>query len=684
MCRSAMEHRREIDGLRAVAVVPVVGFHAGFNLFGGGYVGVDVFFVISGYLITSILVNDLEDGQFSITKFYERRARRILPALFVVTLCCSPFAMMWMLPSQLKDFFQSLVAVTLFVSNILFWNESGYFSAAADLKPLLHTWSLAVEEQFYLIFPLILLTFWRLGRRRLFEVTAVGALCSFALAELAIRTGGMSEAAVFYLAPTRFWEILVGALCAFLLAGRRQKENNWFSAAGLALIAYSTFCYESTTPFPGVYALAPVAGAALVILFGGSGTWAGQLLSAPIFVGVGLISYSLYLWHQPLFALARIRSMHEPGAELMALLTLLSLGLAYLTWKYVEQPFRRRGTPLLPTRRAIFGASAAGSVTLAAFGVIGHGLEGRLGPAASVPEFILAALEEKNDRTHCLRRVHDFDLQTALRECSLETSGEASVVLLGDSHADQYAHALREGARSIGYDFHQLTVNSCLPFSGLVALDRSCDQYASDVTAALSAIRPSLVIISARWTSYLTGHGYDNGEGGVEGDIILTFEAGNLSPGTLEYQDELGRSFLSGIEEYLNSGVTVLLMYPMPEAGWHVPEVYSKFFRFGDHDNYDIVISTSHESFLKRNDRAIRMLDNLRHDRILRYRPDQVLCDSIVPDRCINAVADRILYYDDDHLSITGNELLMPSLLEMVGAGLSVRFGQDPPSRPPW
>ena len=170
-----MDYRREIDGLRAVAVIPVILFHAGLSQFSGGYVGVDIFFVISGYLITSIIISQLEEGNFSIARFYERRARRILPALYFVMLCCLPFAWVWMMPSQLKDFSQGLVAVTLSVSNFLFWRQDGYFAPAAELNPLLHTWSLAVEEQYYLLFPLLLLIFWRFGRNRLFWII-VGVL----------------------------------------------------------------------------------------------------------------------------------------------------------------------------------------------------------------------------------------------------------------------------------------------------------------------------------------------------------------------------------------------------------------------------------------------------------------------------------------------------------------------------
>ena len=200
-----MKYRTEIDGLRALAVVPVILFHAGFELFSGGFVGVDIFFVISGYLITSLLIEDIEKDRFSILSFYERRARRILPALFLVMLVCIPLAWTWMLPSQMQEFSHSLIAVCLFVSNILFWRETGYFGAAAEEKPLLHTWSLAVEEQYYVFFPLFLFFFWRFGKSNVFWLVVILTACSLALSEWAWRNAAMAN---FYLAPTRAWEAL--------------------------------------------------------------------------------------------------------------------------------------------------------------------------------------------------------------------------------------------------------------------------------------------------------------------------------------------------------------------------------------------------------------------------------------------------------------------------------------------
>ncbi|HTK85835.1 MAG TPA: acyltransferase, partial [Patescibacteria group bacterium] len=242
-----MRYRGEIDGLRAVAVGSVVLFHAGLPWFHGGFVGVDIFFVISGFLITSILMSELAEGRFSLVNFYERRARRILPALYLVMAASLPFAWAWLMPGHMKQFALSVASVSLFSSNIQFWRESGYFDTAADFKPLLHTWSLAVEEQYYILFPLFLMLTWRLGRRRIFWLLAAAAAVSLAMAQWGSHH---KPEATFYLLPTRGWELLIGSLAACHLHERhgqpdRRAFDQWASLLGLALILYSILVFDS-------------------------------------------------------------------------------------------------------------------------------------------------------------------------------------------------------------------------------------------------------------------------------------------------------------------------------------------------------------------------------------------------------------------------------------------------------
>jgi peptidoglycan/LPS O-acetylase OafA/YrhL len=351
-----MKYRREIDGLRAIAVLPVIFFHTGFKSFSGGFVGVDVFFVISGYLITTIILAELEREKFSLVNFYERRARRILPALFTVMLVCVPLAWTLLSPADLKSFSKSLVAVSSFVSNIFFWRDGGYFETATEMKPLLHTWSLAVEEQYYVIFPLFLVYSWQFGKRWIQIALASAFVASLSLAQWGAYA---YPGASFYLLPTRAWELLCGAFAALYLVKNIDADVRLSEVAGwlgVALILFAVFMYDSATPFPGVYAAAPTLGAVLIILFANQRTSAGKLIGNKVLVGIGLISYSAYLWHQPVLAFAR---HWTPEVHYMNRLLLIAVvgALSVITWKYVEHPFR---TNNLINRKHVFAGSIVG------------------------------------------------------------------------------------------------------------------------------------------------------------------------------------------------------------------------------------------------------------------------------------------------------------------------------------
>ncbi len=439
-----MKYRPEIDGLRSIAVLPVILFHGGVAAFSGGFVGVDVFFVISGYLITTIIVSRIDAGRFSLLDFYNRRARRILPALVLVVACSIPFAWIWMLPTEFKDFAQSISAVSLFSSNFLFWIESDYFAAAAEEKPLLHTWSLAVEEQYYIVFPLLLMLFWRRWSRG-----TVMLLCGIFLISL-IASQILSSRAPetnFYLLPSRAWELMAGSLCAIWLLrappqiGQGAREG--LAALGLGLILLSIFVYDKTTPFPSVYALAPVLGTALIILFAVRGTGVARLLSLKIPVGIGLISYSAYLWHQPLFAFARLRSPVEPEIGLMMGLAALSLGLAYLSWRFVEQPFRH-----MPWAAGkVVASTAVGSLAVFALGVgLGYsGLHQKAFIAGISPQNrpLLTEINRMKTMDHyasedagdCRFYVKDFSAETDARFAACAAQYGKGLVVFGDSHS---------------------------------------------------------------------------------------------------------------------------------------------------------------------------------------------------------------------------------------------------------
>ena len=347
-----MTYRPEIDGLRAIAVLAVIFFHAHVPGFSGGFVGVDVFFVISGFLITRVIDTELASGKFSFARFYERRLRRIVPALAVMLLATIPPALLLLSPDDLKDFFQSLLATCLCSSNVLFWKEAGYFDTQAELKPLLHTWSLSVEEQFYLCYPVIVTTLFRMPRSLLFPTLGVCAVISGYLSEYYITA---DRVFAFFMLPTRCWELLIGGCVAAITPTHKQTESpakeqiaDTFAIAGVALICWGIATYDHTTPFPGIHAIPPSLGTGLIILFACHGRIVKRILGHPLLVRIGVLSYSLYLWHHPLFALARHALLGEPGPLAWVGISVLTVVAAVVSWTFVEQPARSRASVSTP------------------------------------------------------------------------------------------------------------------------------------------------------------------------------------------------------------------------------------------------------------------------------------------------------------------------------------------------
>jgi peptidoglycan/LPS O-acetylase OafA/YrhL len=497
---STMQYRSEIDGLRAIAILPVVLFHAGIAGFSGGFVGVDVFFVLSGYLITGILIRSAEDGTFSILDFYERRARRILPALFAVMLVCIPFARSWMEIVDFRNFGESLTAVSLFASNVLFWLESDYFGGAAEQKPLLHTWSLAVEEQYYIVFPILLILIWRYRRGALPYALGLLALISLGVAEWSWRH---APTANFYLFPSRAWEILIGSLCAWAQWRGGARRHGGLAWLGIAMILTSVFVFDETTPFPSLLALLPVLGTALVVRYATEGTGAARMLSTRVIVGIGLISYSTYLVHQPLLAFTRIISLSEPSTALMAGMAALSFPLGWLSWRFVERPFRRRGPGAIWPGRRFLIASAIGLACFAGLGVVVH-----LKLQAISPLVITDTLIDKEAARSATWRalMKNPDMAEELsRFAPRPEGGVTNVLVTGDSHSKDIINALH-GNRDLfpGFAFRQAEINGyCYDQVGIIgAAPVDVGACVKDFLAEFSAKTKDAdwILLSVRWT----------------------------------------------------------------------------------------------------------------------------------------------------------------------------------------
>lgn len=431
-----MTYRPEIDGLRAVAVLPVIFFHAGFSTFSGGFVGVDVFFVISGYLITALILSERQAGNFSLLRFYERRARRLLPALYLVMLVCLPFAWKLMLPDDFENFGQSLVATTLFGNNILLWRTADYFGLNSQFKPLVHTWSLAVEEQFYIVYPLLLLLLLRMRNRGAALVLLALALLSLALSQwMATR----APVPAFYLFPTRAWELLLGAIVAFY-AQRQPAGGGWpvlpppardaLSLAGLAAIAIAVATFRNDMPHPGLYTLLPTLGTALVIAFCSTDTLTGKLLANRLLVGIGLISYSAYLWSNPLFAFARVGSVDEPTLGIYWVCIVATFILALVTWRFVEQPFRRGA---LFGKKTLLALAAGVGLLIASVGWVIHVNSGFVQLWPELDAQIKDSSRELNATFN--RRPLQF------QDAPFSQDARRKVLVLGDSFARDFINA---------------------------------------------------------------------------------------------------------------------------------------------------------------------------------------------------------------------------------------------------
>ena len=340
-----IQYRSEIDGLRALAVLPVIFFHASFEIFSGGFVGVDIFFVISGYLITTIIIKELNNNTFSFKRFYERRARRILPVLIFVILISSLISFIFLTRTELASYFKSVIATLLFFSNFYFYKTTPYFQSESELEPLLHTWSLSIEEQFYIIFPITLLLFHKFFKKYIFLIFIFGFFASLFMCQfLALKTGGTLN---FYFTFSRVWELALGSICAYIIIYKNLSFSilvkNLLSIIGIFLIVFSIFFFDKQTLFPSFYTLLPTTGTAFIILFADQNTFVKKILSIKLFVFIGLISYSLYLWHQPLLAFGRVFFDNLSTIHKLILICLSAL-MSIFSYHFVEKIFRNKNT----------------------------------------------------------------------------------------------------------------------------------------------------------------------------------------------------------------------------------------------------------------------------------------------------------------------------------------------------
>jgi peptidoglycan/LPS O-acetylase OafA/YrhL len=615
-------YRADIDGLRALAIVPVVLFHAGVPGFGGGYVGVDVFFVISGYLITSIIERDIRAGQFSLLSFYERRVRRILPALFATLFVCALIAAFLLHPAEAVGFARSLVAAAVFVSSFLFRRESGYFDVEAELKPLLHTWSLSVEEIFYIVFPLVLLFTWHRVRGHRVQVLVAIALLSFTASVIALHQDAASRAA-FFLPHLRAWELLIGALIALtpLRLPTRRPIGALTGAFGLCLIVVPVFAYSEATTFPGIAALAPCVGAALIIVAGQQRPTAiGRLLAMRPVVFLGLISYSLYLWHWPIFVFTRQWIGRDPGPAETVMMIAGSLIVAVLSWRYIERPFR--GASGILRRPALFATAGATAALLIGIGIHGQLTGGWLGRFPPELATILASAEDIDQRRNeCL------GIKPDAPGCLYgQVAAPPVLALWGDSHAAVFSVMLGDLAAERGASVLAMTMPSCPParnwqIEGQAWRD-SCARFQRRAWQRITETESiHTVVLSARFNGYPLG----------------------------DSESDFTEAFLRTAAELLDAGLRVSIVYPVPQLGANVPKVLAAAVL----DQQDpALLAQPIATYLKATRKAFALLDSVPdHPALVRIHPHRLLCPGA---DCIFYRDGRSLYAGEHHLSLTG------------------------------
>lgn len=659
-----MKYRPDIDGLRAVAVLPVVLYHAGLPGPSGGFLGVDVFFVISGYLITRIIADEIVRGEYSLLSFYERRARRILPALTVVVVATYLAGWFLLLPGEMEKLGGSALATALFLSNVYFAVELDYFARAAEFSPLLHTWSLAVEEQFYLFFPpLLAFIAVRWGACAGLAAVVVLSVLSLLAAILVLPT---HPDMVFYLIVFRAWELGAGAVLALaaLNAPRSRHAREVMAAVALLSILVPVFAYDSATPFPGLAAVPPVFGATVLIWVGakGGGSLVSSVLAWRGMVWVGLISYSLYLWHWPILSLLRI------SLERVALPVPVAVGAvaasflaAWLSYRFVERPFRVR-PPKGFGRGPIFSASIlsiAAVGTVSAIMVITEGLPGRL--PANVVALSSAADDSYPRQQECLRT------RPADDACPIGApaapGAPVDFLFWGDSHASAMAAGLERAAKDAGRSGLLAARPACPPLRDIQRDSDSarCTAYTADIWYWLNE-HPDvpMVILAARWTLSVEGTRYHFESG--DGVRLEWIGPAETRPGATDNATLVEVGLRETAKALVAGGREVILIGPVPEIGRNVPAATARAALMGHDDQTGLARAAFDARAGRTEDILMRVASEFE---TARYLPlSDLFCDETV---CRTEDADGVpLYRDDDHITrTTAERLLAPRFSEI-------------------
>jgi peptidoglycan/LPS O-acetylase OafA/YrhL len=655
-------YRPEIDGLRAIAVVAVILYHAQITIlshqpFKGGFIGVDIFFVVSGYLITSIILKELiTTGSFSFKHFYERRIRRILPALLFVMFVSLPFAWMYLLPSSLIDFSKSILYSLGFSSNFYFWySGQHYFDGWSMYKPFLHTWSLSVEEQYYILFPIVLLIAFKYFRKYLINILIFLTIISLLLAQLSSKIIPSSN---FYFLYSRMWELLSGSILAYfeITLGHRsknQKMNFILPGIGLLLIAHFILFYDDKIFHPSFYTLPPIIGVCLIIWFSQKDEFITKILSTKLFVGIGLISYSLYLWHFPIFSFMRLTEITPGGSLIKKLgLVIIILLISFISYYFIEKPSRNKNNKF----KIIISLIIFSIFLIFVYNVNIIHKEGYIN---RLPEILQKSLSINHEN---LRNNKIFS--------------NKKVYLVGDSHMGSLNLNLNQRLIDKNYSLLNSTIGSCFFFPNskiihkktLKLIDDCNDDRFKKLKKILLSHKNSIIILGGRFPLYLSNFYFDNQEGGIEigsdgsnewdRKIILNEKSNTL-------QDSFKNQLLE-----ISKNNKIILVYPIPEVGFDINhKIYLLWIKNKNSFNKNLFLAnmnTSYQIYKNRTKSSFELLDYVQGDNIYRVYPDTLFCNTIVKNRCTTHDEKNIFYSDDDHLSLKGAQMINDLIMKEI------------------
>ena len=655
-----IDYRPEIDGLRAIAVGVVILYHSRISIFGhrlfeGGFIGVDIFFVISGYLITSIIFKEITTtGSFSFKYFYERRIRRILPVLLFVMMVSFLFAWMYLLPLSFVDFSKSILYSLSFISNFFFHYSGQEYAAPSGLyKPLLHTWSLSVEEQFYIIFPITFFITFKYFRKYLVHILIIGFLISLGVAEWTSRNYPSTS---FYFIHTRLWELLAGSILAYyeILKGHRSNYktlNLILPMVGLLLIAHSVFFFNDEIFHPSFLTLSSIIGVCLIIWFSNRGEFITRILSSKLFVGIGLISYSLYLWHYPIFAFSRVTgfTFENKIGQILSVVIIFILSVA--SYYFIEKPFRNKKYQFKKLLIILIGFIIF-LISISFYVIHEDGIKSR------IPKIFHEKLYKYSNKKDLYQK-----------------DNSQKVALIGDSHAGSLWYNLNEEIKK-----NDLSLFVFQPFMYLKDFNRVhrktkvFSKITTDETDNFLTENSNLIVIlHYRWTLKILETFYDNEEGHREkSNLIYDYyiEPNNIKTlSQKQRQKYIREELISRINYIINQGHKLILVYPVPEMGFNVPTVLnSKFIKkrlFFSQFSIPI-LQGSYNVYKKRTKPIFEILDSIQNSNIYRVYPHKFFCDTIIKDRCVANDAENIFYHDGDHLSLVGSKYVVDEIMKKI------------------